>query len=98
MIKNPKLGQTVFFFEEGEIKIGKVNHIFQIFKNPPSVEIDNWYYRPKSEIFPTERLAKNNLKNEISKTLKALNKRIFELSKQREKLASKLAKLIGERG
>lgn len=105
MIKNPQIGQNVFFFEDCEIKSGKVICLFKkqirktgegkiCYKYPPSVEISYWYHRTVNQIFSTEQSAKKNLKHEISKTLKSLNKQILELSKKREKLASKLASLI----
>ncbi len=103
MIKTPQIGQTVFFFESGEIKSGKINYLFKIgegksgektIKFTNAVEIGYCFYRPFSEIYATEESAQKNQKNEISKTLKNLNKQILELSKKREKLASKLAGLI----
>lgn len=96
MIGNPTIGQAVFFcfINENELDVLK-GTISSIFYETKSVEIGHWYYRKNSEIFPTEELAQKNLKNEISKTLKSLNKEIAELSKKRENLASKLAKLLG---
>ena len=98
MIKNPQIGQTVFFFEDGEIKRGKINYLFQnnvSKKSLKGVEINGHCYRQNSEIYPTEQLAQKNQKHEISKTLKSLNQEIKQLSKKRENLTSKLAGLIG---
>lgn len=95
MIKNPQIGQTVFFFEDCKILEGKINHLFtKNYRYPAAVEIDFWYYRPNSKIYSSKELTQKNLKNEISKTLKSLNQEIKQLSKKREKLASKLASLI----
>lgn len=104
MIKNPKIGQIVFFFEDCEIKSGEVNCLFEkqihkvegkiCYKYPPAVEITYWYHRTVNKIFPTKQYVENALPKEISETLKTLNKEIASLSKKRENLASKLAKLL----
>lgn len=96
MIKNPQIGQTVFFFEDCKIKSGKINYIFHVSNETLAVEVNRCYYRGISQIYPTQNIALKSLKNEISKTLKSLNKEIKQLSKKREKLASKLADLISK--
>lgn len=83
MTKNPIVGQKIFFLIEDEIHESSIKYIddIRIVTNPDCfiLRID--------EIFPTEKLA-------YEKSLKTLNKEIFKLSKQREKLATKLAKLL----
>ena len=106
MIKNPTHLQKVYFLEEDQIKSGQITYTFEEeirktegkrYKYPPAVEISNWYHRFITEIYETEQEAQNALPKEISKTLKTLNNTIELLSKKREKLASKLAKLIEKR-
>lgn len=95
MIKNPTIGQTVFYFEGDKIRKGEINTIHKL--GPKAVEISYFYYRLYKDIFPTEENAKKYLPKIYEEKLKTLNKEIFSLSKEREKLASKLAKLLEKR-
>ena len=92
MIKNPTINQKVYYFVGLEICKGSINHVY---KETGSVEVSNWHYRKTSEIFPTEESAEKQLPKEYAKAIKNLNKQIYQLSKKRENLASKLAKLPG---
>lgn len=91
MIKNPKLGQEVYYFVDLEIRYGKITFVYE---NSGNVEIVNWHYRRLKELFTTKESAEKHLPKTYEKSLKTLNKEIFELSKKREKLATKLAKLL----
>jgi len=91
MIKNPKLGQEVYYFVDLEIRYGKITFVYE---NSGNVEVVDWRYRRLKELFATKESAEKHLSKAYEKSLKTLNKEIFELSKKREKLASKLAKLL----
>ena len=93
MIKNPKLGQEVFFVnEEGVVFKGKLSQVYCSSING-AVGIDNFFYIDKSFVFSTKGKAQEY--NKLTQDLEFLNEQIFKLSKQREKLATKLAKLLG---
>lgn len=95
MIKNPTHLQKVYFLEEDQIKSGQITYTFEGDKKTlPAVEISNWYHRFINQIYETKKEAQNAIPKEISETLKTLNGTIKLLSKKREKLASKLAKLV----
>ncbi|MBV6513870.1 MAG: hypothetical protein FMNOHCHN_03426 [Ignavibacteriaceae bacterium] len=58
MIKNPKLGQKVFFVDdEGHIVSGKISQIY----NDPVVGVDNFFYLEKKFAFPTRHRAEKYL-------------------------------------
>jgi len=84
MIKNPKLGQRVFFAYNNEVFEDNVLAIY-----PHTVQLVSFLYSDKNLLFKTEQLALQYL-------IKVYNKQIFKLSKKREKLATKLAKLISQ--
>jgi hypothetical protein len=99
MIKNPTIGQLVYFIEDESREIPYVSSgIVTIdwskeIGKAKAVEINCWHYRKHSEIFPTKESAEKYLPKAYEKALKTLNKQIFDLSKQREKIATKLAGL-----
>lgn len=83
MIKNPKLGQRVFFAYNNEVFEDNVLAIY-----PETVQLVSFLYSDKNLLFKTEQLALQYL-------IRIYNKQIFQLSKNREKLATKLAELLG---
>lgn len=104
MIKNPTVGQLVYFIEDESkdipyVSSGWINIDWSKEKGKrKTVEICHWYYRKHSEIFPTKESAEKYLPKAYEQALQTLNKQILTLSKQREKLATKLAGLVGQRG
>lgn len=99
MIKNPTLGQLVYFVEDESkpipyVSSGRISIDWSKEKGQvKAVEIRHWYYRKNSEIFSTKESAEKYLPKVYESTLKTLNKQILALSKQREKIATKLAGL-----
>lgn len=91
MIKNPYLNQKVWYFSNFNIVKGRVNKLWPETK---AVELNNYFYRENKEIFSTQESAEKHRPKVYEKAIKTLNKKIFEFSKEREKLASKLAKLL----
>jgi 3-methyladenine DNA glycosylase/8-oxoguanine DNA glycosylase len=87
MIKNPKIGQTVWFIDRysNKLKKTKMKGV-----GSSSVHCANHLCFSREEIFPTESAA-------IQHALKIYNKKIQILTKKREKLASRLAEIIKER-
>lgn len=82
MIKNPKIGQTVYYLYGREVFEDKVLAVY-----PNSVQLNSFLYSDKQFLFKTEKLA-------IQYVLKIYNKEILDLSKKREKLASRLAEIL----
>ena len=94
MIKNPKLGQTVFFVDDrGTILKGKLSQVYCSSLNG-AVGVDNFYHIDKSFIFSTKKRAEEYYK--LTQNLKSLNEQIKNTTKKREKLASRLAEILGE--
>jgi hypothetical protein len=91
MIKNPTMRQRIFYFVNLDICQGPITRIYQ---DTGNVEILYWHYRKPSEIYLTKQSAEKHLHKAYAQALKTLNKEIAALSKKREKLASKLAKLL----
>lgn len=85
MIKNPKVGQTVYYLHHLKPIKGVIDRI----RTTYAVDVVSRYrsYLGNSEIFTSPQLA-------IQHALKDYNKQINELSKKREKLASRLAKIL----
>jgi len=82
MIKNPKIGQTVWFIDWNQkVKRAKISWLYG-----SGVQLNEHGYFLFEDIFETE-------KQTIQHALKTINKEIFQLSKRREKLASRLAKI-----
>lgn len=92
MIRNPKLGQKVFFFENSKITEGTINTKFI-----GAVEIGYYHHRFNREIYKTKESAEKDLLKSYEEEIKSLNQQIFQLSKNREKLATKLAELLENR-
>lgn len=83
MIKNPTTNQPIFYLsDENEVLKGVVSRVFYF-----EVELSSKKLLDKENIYPTEKLS-------IQHALKSLNKQIFTLSKKREKLATKMAKML----
>lgn len=54
MIKNPKLGQKVFFVDdEGNVVNGKISQVY----NDPSIGVNNFFYLNKKFAFSSKRRA-----------------------------------------
>lgn len=85
MIKNPKIGQQVYYFHNLRPIKGIVNQTVLGY----AVEVDSQYrsFLGNNEIFATPQAA-------IKDALKKYNKQILNLSKKREKLASRLAEIL----
>lgn len=87
MIKNPKIGQPVWLIET-DFSPRKTLVTGKSSTNPELTICEKFDAFYLEELFPTEKSA-------IQNALKTLNKQIFYLSKRREKLASRLAAIIG---
>ncbi len=86
MIKNPKLGQTVWFIERNPDRFKKTK--IKGFGSS-CFHCTNYLFFNREEVFPTESAA-------IQYALKIYNKKIQTLTKKREKLASRLAEILGK--
>ena len=85
MIKNPKIGQTVWFVDWNQVVSSeKITWAYQ-----DGVQLDEHGQFRFENIFPSEKAA-------IKHALKRLNKTIFWLSKRREKLANRLAQILNK--
>ena len=84
MIKKPKVGQTVYFLgEDSAVESAEVSNAFttHVYIRSPNRWMDN------KNIFLNEQSA-------LQHALNNYNKEINKLSKKREKLASRLAKIL----
>jgi hypothetical protein len=86
MIKNPKLGQPVWLIET-DFSTRKTLVTGKSSNNPELIICEKFDAFYPEELFPTEKSA-------IQHALKTLNKQILWLSQNREKLASRLAKIL----
>lgn len=67
MIKNPKLGQKVFFVDDkGHIVSGKISQVY----NDPSIGVDNFFYLNKEFAFSNKRRAEKYI--EVCEEIKYL--------------------------
>lgn len=90
MIKNPKVGQRVFFLDDNDaIFTGKIT---QVFSGKLSVAIDNYWYVPKNYIFLTRKKAEKY--SSLSQEWLELDAQIKKLQKQKEKNMSEIRKLV----
>ncbi len=87
MIKNPKIGQPVWLIET-DFSPRKTLVTGKSSTNPELIICEKFNAFYPEELFPTEKSA-------IQDALKTLNKQILYLSKKREKLASRLAEILG---
>lgn len=95
MIKNPKIGQTVFFVDDrGTVLKGKISQVYCSSLNG-AVGVENFFHINKSFLFSTKKKAEEYHK--LTQNLKSLNKQIKNTTKKREKLASRLAEIVKER-
>ena len=85
MIKNPKLGQKVFYLDDkGDICAGRISQVY----NRPSIGVDNFLYLDKAFVFSTRNRAFKYL--QIKDELKYINHQMQSLKKQEEKYTAKL--------
>lgn len=95
MIKNPKIGQPAYFLDgENNVVRGKITQTYNSLSSGSegTVGINNFFYVSKGFVFRTKKDAQTyrSIKDELNN----LNGQIQSLSKQREKLAAKLAKML----
>ncbi len=95
MIKNPKIGQPVYFLDgENNVVRGKITQTYNSISSGSTgtVGINNFFYVSKGFVFSTKKDAETykSIKDELNN----LNGQIQTLSKKREKLATKLAKIL----
>ena len=96
MIKNPKVGQTVYYLDnDNNILRGKISQVYCASVNG-SIGVDNFHYMEKSFAFSTKKSA--NEYQRVTNEIAYLNVQIQSLSKQREKYATKLAKMLENKG
>jgi hypothetical protein len=86
MIKNPKIGQSVWLIET-DFSTRKTLVTGKSSTNPELIICEKFDAFYPEELFLTEKSA-------IQRALKILNKQILDLSKKREKLASRLAEIV----